>query len=254
MARRILTGFLQAAHVICNSGATRNDILNHHLFPPQRLTVIHSGVHPAMTSIPDAAADAAASRLLPPRAEGEILLLSVGTTIPRKRIDVLLRVFAAVRQEFPQARLVRVGGPFTEAQSQLARELGVEQDVLVMPFLERKVLASVFRRATLLLQTTESEGFGMPLAEGMACGCPVIASDLTVLREIGGAACTYCPVADVEAWKATVVRLLAERLAGGHGLAQWRQEALAQASQFTWAVNARSTTDVYREVLKRSES
>jgi len=165
-----------------------------------------------------------------------------------------LRVFAAVRQEFPQARLVRVGGPFTEAQSQLARELGVEQDVLVMPFLERKVLASVFRRATLLLQTTESEGFGMPLAEGMACGCPVIASDLTVLREIGGAACTYCPVADVEAWKATVVRLLAERLAGGHGLAQWRQEALAQASQFTWAVNARSTTDVYREVLERSES
>jgi len=163
-------------------------------------------------------------------------------------------VFAAVKQTFPKARLVRIGGPFTSAQSRLAADLGVAPDVLVMPFLERKVLASVYRRATLLLQPSESEGFGMPLTEAMACGCPVVASDLTVLREIGGSACTYCPVGDVNAWKGTVVRLLGERGAASNSLAPIREEALARASQFSWTANARGTAAVYREVLERSGS
>src|SRR5579883_212575 len=246
MAGRILAGFRRAAHVITNSEATRDQLLRYGLFPEERITVIHSGVHPVFTSLPDPAADIEADRLIGEVPSGGILLLSVGSTIPRKRMDVLLHVFAQVREEFPASRLLRVGGPFTNEQSQLARELDVERYISVLPFLTREVLAAVYRKANLLLQPSEAEGFGMPLAEAMACGCPVIASDLPALREVGGAACVYCPVGDVKAWTGAVGRELRERSSAYSR----REQALARASRYTWSENARRTVSVYQQVLR----
>jgi glycosyltransferase involved in cell wall biosynthesis len=253
MTRRILHGFLQAAHVICNSRATRSQLLHYRLFPEERITVIHSAVHPDFTSSPDAASDAEARRLLGPAWSGEIRLLSVASTIPRKRMDVLLRIFAAVRNEFPAARLLRVGGPFTEAQRQLARQLGVEPYVAELPFLTREVLAAVYRQATLLLQPSESEGFGLPIAEALACGCPVIASDLEALREVGGSVCEYCPVGDVDAWKHAVAQELRQvsQPDGGYAPSR-RQRAVLHASQYSGTENARQTIEVYRRVLEQA--
>ncbi len=250
MTGRILSGFLRAAHVICNSQATRDQLLHYGLFPANRITVIHSGVHPAFTPLGDPVADQEARRLLGAGAPGEIRLLSVGSTIPRKRIDVLLRVFAEVRKEFPSARLLRVGGPFTEPQQQLARSLGIEEQVLVLPFLTRPVLAAVYRQARLLLQPSEAEGFGMPLAEAMACGCPVVASDLAALREVGGTVCTYCAVGDVKALTNAIGRQLREQSEPGAPHFQYRRnQALAQAARYSWTENASRSVEVYRKVL-----
>ncbi len=253
MTGRILSGFRRAAHVICNSQATRDQLLHYRLFPATRLTVIHSGVHPAFTPLADPNADAEARRLLGPGAPDEIRLLSVGSTIPRKRMDVLLRVFAEVRKQFPSARLLRVGGPFTEPQQQLARGLGVEERVLVLPFITREVLAAVYRQASLLIQPSEAEGFGMPLGEAMACGLPVVATDLAALREVGGSACQYCPVGDVSAMAAAIGLLLRERsqLDSQHSESK-RQQALAQAARYSWTENASRTVEVYRQVLEQA--
>src|SRR5690242_12820499 len=178
MTQRILEGFRKAAHVIAVSGATRDEILRHGLVSPERVTVVHNGVHPSCSRLPDPAADDDAARLLPDDSGGAVWVLNVGSVAPRKRIDTLLRVFAAIRRNIPQARLVRVGGGFTPAQLHLARELNVENAVLVLPSLPRNILAAVYRRATLLLLPSEAEGFGLPLNEALACGCPVVASDI----------------------------------------------------------------------------
>jgi len=252
MTGRVLEGFRQAAHVICNSQATRHQLLHYRLLPAERITVIHNGVHPAFTPRPDPAAEEQVCRLLGAATPGEIRLLSVASTIPRKRMDVLLRIFAEVRKEFPSARLLRVGGPFTEAQTNLARDLGVEPYVSELPFLTTEVLAAVYRQATLLLQPSEAEGFGLPLAEAMACGCPVVASDLAVLREVGGSACVYCPVGDVRAWTSEIGRQLREPSGPKAGYSQSRrQQALAQAARYTWTENVNQTVAVYRRVLER---
>jgi glycosyltransferase involved in cell wall biosynthesis len=244
MAKRILNGFQRAAHVICVSQATRDLVLRYRLIPPDRLSVIHVGVDSAFTSLPDPAADAEASQLLGPGAEREIRLLSVGSTIPRKRIDILLRVFTAIREEFPTARLIRVGGPFTEPQLQLARELGLEKSISILPFVSTTVLASLYRKSDLLLLPSDAEGFGMPLTEALACGCQVLASDLDVFREVGGTVCTYRPVGDVGAWTSAAVHLL--RMENSE---LWRQQAREQAAHYSWEENARQTVQVYNRVL-----
>jgi glycosyltransferase involved in cell wall biosynthesis len=249
MTRRILEGFRQAAHVIAVSSATQEDLLRHGLFPPERITVVHNGVHPSCSPTADPAADAIAARLLP-RDDGDtVWLLNVGSTMPRKRLDVLLRVFSAIRQELPEARLVRVGGSFTRAQHQLAVQLGVDDAIVKLPFLERGVLAAVYRRAALLVHTAEAEGFGLPIIEAMACGCPVVASDIPVLREVGGSAATYCPVADVNAWTDAVRALLQERRREQSAWELRRDGALVQAARFSWAENARQTARIYQDVL-----
>ena len=112
MVERTLNGFLQCSHVICPSAFTRSQLLAHGLFPDDRVTVIPPGVDPVFFAGPNAT--------LAQPTDGQTYLLHVGSTIHRKRIDVLLRIFARVSQEFPNVVLLRVGGPFTAEQSQLA--------------------------------------------------------------------------------------------------------------------------------------
>jgi len=250
MTRRILDGFQQAAHVICNSAATRDQLLHYGLFPPDRLSVVHIGRSPVFSAQPDPVADADAVRLLGSNSPGEIRFLSVGSTIPRKRIDILLHVFAALHIEFPSARLIRVGGAFTESQRQLALELNVEPLISVVPFVDSRVLAAIYRRSDLLLQPSESEGFGMPLTEALACGCPVLASDIASLREVGEPVCEYCGVGDVAGWKAAAAAIIRAN-ANADRLASWRRAAADHAAQYSWEENARRTVEIYRRVMSR---
>jgi glycosyltransferase involved in cell wall biosynthesis len=248
MAQRILDGFRQAAHVICNSAATRDQILHYGLLPADRLTVIHVGLSPVFNMSADPEADREAASLFGPESPGEIRLLSVGSTIPRKRMDILLRVFAALRGDLPGARLIRVGGSFTEAQHGLARDLDLLDSISVLPFVTTPVLAAIYRRSALLLQPSESEGFGMPLTEALACGCPVLASDIASLREVGGSAIEYQPVGDVEAWKTAAVRILNAHADAGRS-AEFRRNAAQHAARYSWRENARETVQVYARVL-----
>jgi len=253
MAERTLDGFRRAAHVIAVSAATREKIIRHRIFTEEQVSVVHNGVHPSCSPVPDPEADAIAERLLP-NSENTTWLLNVGSTLPRKRLDVLLRVFAGVLRRIPGARLVRAGGGFTPEQLRLAAELKIDHALVILPFLERQTLAAVYRRAALLIHTAEAEGFGLPLVEAMACGCVVAATDLPVLHEVGGPAAVYCGLADLDAWTEMLVPLIHERHEQPEDWQIRRRFALAQAAHFSWAENARQTVRIYQKVLKNDHS
>jgi glycosyltransferase involved in cell wall biosynthesis len=251
LASRTLEGLQRAARVVCVSEATRRELLAHQLYRDDRVVVIPNGVHPSFSTEPDPLADAEARRLLGPSVESVDApnILHVGSTVGRKRVDVLLRVFAAVRVEFPRARLIRVGGPFTAGQNELVERLGLKDSVFVLPFVEREVLAALYRIASVLLQPSEREGFGLPVIEAMACGTPVVASDVPALREVGGDAALYCPIEDITAWAATVRGLLREQLEQPHLWSNRGAVARAQAAKYSWAEHARRMVALYQELL-----
>ncbi|MGA2411823.1 MAG: glycosyltransferase family 1 protein [Candidatus Binataceae bacterium] len=248
MIGRILDGFRKASVVVCDSRTIRDEILLHRLVPEDRLVVIPIGVHPACSEKSDPVADAEAERLLGSKSSGLPFILHVGSTVPRKRLDLLLRIFAAVRRGAGQVRLVRVGGEFTTAQRRLAEELGVLDDIAVMPFLSKEVLAALYRRAAVVLVTSEREGFGLPVIEAMACGTPVVASDLPALREVGGDAAVYLPVGEIESWADMVNSLLDERAERPEQWAVRREAATRWASGFTWAECVRRLSVLYAEL------
>jgi glycosyltransferase involved in cell wall biosynthesis len=249
MTARILGGFKKAAHVISVSAATRDAIMRHRLLPAERVTVISNGVHPSCSPLPDASADAELARLLPPDSTNAFWLLNVGSTLPRKRLDVLLQAFAAIRANLPHVRLLRVGGPLTPSQSQLARDAKIQDALVQLPSLNRDVLAAAYRRAHVLLHTADAEGFGLPVIEAMACGCPVIASDIPVLREVGGTTATYCPVGNIEAWRDAALNHLGELSQMPAAYQARRTSAIAQAGHFSWSKNAQQTAEIYDQVI-----
>jgi glycosyltransferase involved in cell wall biosynthesis len=249
MMSRTLSGFSQAARVTCDSNATRDELLANTLVAPERAVVVPNGVHPSCSPNTDPVADAETTRWLGEPNPDAVDILHVGSTIPRKRIDVLLQIFAELRKEFPGARLVRVGGPFTPEQMKLADELEIGDATIILPHLDRNLLAAVYRRAAVVLLPSEREGFGLPVAEAMACGTPVIASELPVLREVGGEAALYCPVGDISRWTETVTQLLIHREGRSQAWKDRRQAAIYQARGFSWAEYAKKMVALYQELL-----
>ncbi|HYL60707.1 MAG TPA: glycosyltransferase [Candidatus Acidoferrales bacterium] len=245
ISNTVLKGFRRAAMVTCVSRATRDAIVAQGLRPAATTVVIANGVDSAMSPERDASADGEAERILGRRDGDAIEIVHVGSTEPRKRIDLLLQVFAGISQKFPAARLIRVGGGLLPEHRRQASMLGIEHRIVTMPFLERKVLAAVYRRAAVVLLPSDAEGFALPVVEALACGRPVVASDIPVLREVGGDAVSCCRVGAVSAWIETTCALLAQ-----HQSREQVSARIAQAARFSWDINAAQTVDVYRAVAE----
>ena len=145
-------------------------------------------------------------------------------------------------------------GPFTAAQHALARELGLGDAIAVLPTLDRSTLASVYRRSALLLMPSEREGFGLPVLEAMACGTPVVVSDVPALREVGGYAAVYCPLDDVAAWHQAVTRLLDERAQQPAPWTLRREAGMRRAAAFSWSRYASDVAAIYARVATGSVS
>jgi len=249
MTRRILAGLRLASHVACDSEATRAALVSLAGFPADRLSVILNGADTGGQPDADAAADVEAARMLGPRRGVE--LLHVGSTIPRKRIDMLLDVFAGVRGARPEVRLTRVGGPFTAEQRIRARDIGVLDAIHVLPFVDRATLAAVYRRSALALLPSDREGFGLPVVEALACGTPMVASDIPALREVGSSAVTFCPVGAAAEWVETILRLLRERDSDAAAWRLRRTAGLARAADFSWSRYTEGVVARYRSIAGR---
>jgi glycosyltransferase involved in cell wall biosynthesis len=231
MTRRILTGLQRAAAITCDSEATRQELLSHGIVQPARTRVIRLGVDSIFSSDADPEADGEAERLLGPG----LHILHVGSTAPRKRLDVLIDALAGM----PEVTLIRVGGPLTDLQQRQATLHGVAGRIRTLPFVDRRLLAAVYRRAAVAVLPSEREGFGFPVVEALACGTPVVASDLPVLREVGGEHARYVPVGDADGLAAATLELAvrAQRV---------------QASVPRWESTAAQMTQLYLELAQGS--
>jgi glycosyltransferase involved in cell wall biosynthesis len=144
--------------------------------------------------------------------------------------------------------LVRVGGSLTAEQESLARDLGIRERVTVVPAIDDRTLAAVYRRAALVLLPSAREGFGLPIVEALACGTPVVASSLPVLREVGGDAVDYCGVEDGPSWVRAAVALIRERSARPDLRKARAERGIAWARRFSWARFADSLSAAYLDL------
>ncbi|SRR5579875_1038936 len=250
MTRIAMDGFQSACAVACDSAATRDEVLRHRLIPEDRLSINQNGIAPIFSLRPDPEADREAVQHLGAARTEVPEIVHVGSTIQRKRINVLLKIFAELRGELPSLRLVRVGGAFTSEQRELARTLKLPSDsIAVLPFLRPAVLAAIYRRAALTILPSSAEGFGFPVLESMACGTSVVASDLPVLREIGGTTTTYCAIDDISGWAATIGSLLREQRESPQRWSERSAVGAQWAKQYTWNAYAERATKLYRQLL-----
>jgi glycosyltransferase involved in cell wall biosynthesis len=241
MMRRVLRGLGKAAVVFHSTAAVGDRVRHLGLVDPARLVYAPYGTAAEFTPEP-ATADADQTA---PFIGDAPYLLHVGSCIARKRIDVLLELFAAVRRRQPELRLLQVGGTWTPPQQEQLGRLGLDAAVRQLRGLDRATLAALYRRARLVLLPSAAEGFGLPALEALACGACVVASDLPSLREVGGAAAVYVPVGDIAAWSDRILALLASPDQAPTPAAR-RQ----QAAKFSWTNHARIISEAYLGLVK----
>jgi glycosyltransferase involved in cell wall biosynthesis len=237
MARHILRGLGRAAVVFYLTSAIRAQMERFDLVDPARLVQVPNGVCPEFTPPNDG------TPLPWPEWAGRPYVLHVGRCIPRKRIDLLLEVFAAVHARRADVFLAQIGGEWTVPQRDQLRRLKLENVVVQKRGLGRRQLAQCYRQAALVLLPSETEGFGLPVIEALACGAPVLVSDIPVFREVGGNAVRYAPVGDVTAWTETVLQGLDHPDA-----ASLQASRLAWAGRYTWAAQAKTIIDTYHRL------
>jgi glycosyltransferase involved in cell wall biosynthesis len=229
MAKRIVRGLQRAAVVFHSTQSVRQEIERFGLVDPARLVQAPLGIAPEF-----------APRRMPPA--DPPFVLHVGSCIPRKRIDVLLTVFESLAGRFPELNLVQVGGEWSESQRDHLRRIDPNR-VRQVRGLSRDELAGLYSSAALVLLPSESEGFGLPLIEAIACGATVLASDLPVLREVAGDAAVYAPVGDTGAWTTAATELL-------QGCGAPSEEAKRQrAARYSWREHAATIAETYQRMF-----
>jgi glycosyltransferase involved in cell wall biosynthesis len=168
-------------------------------------------------------------------------LLFVGVLEARKGLDVLLE---ALRRMDPPVEVVLAGRPGWGTESvraELARQAGVRFEE--SPSDER--LAELYRRASALVYPSRMEGFGLPVAEAMASGCPVVASDLDCIREFAGDVPLYAPPGDAAALAAAI-----EQLRGDAAMRAAKSRAgVEQAQGLRWERVGERTAEAIEEAL-----
>lgn len=178
----------------------------------------------------------------------EPYVLAVGELMPRKGFDILLSAFArsarAVRDGY---RLVIVGprGIAAPRLDDLCGRLGLTSRVLFTGPVGDAELAGYYTAAAAVCVPSRAEGFGLPLLEAMAAGCPAVASDLPVLREVSGGHALFVPVGDEPAWALALERILSDEVLAR----ELRSKGKDWANRFTWDRAAAETVAVYEQAL-----
>jgi glycosyltransferase involved in cell wall biosynthesis len=243
MSRKILSGLQKAAVVFYTTNEVKREIERYQLVK-SRLVQAPLGASSEYRIMPGETA----KTNIPDQIGSKPFILHVGSCIPRKRIDILLEVFAGVRDRYPDLHLVKVGGEWAQSQQQQISQLGISKSIIHLLGLERQTIAALYQQAKAVLLTSEAEGFGLPVIEALACGAIVIASNIPVLQEVGGGSVVYCPIqdiSDISIWVQTVTQILANP-----SKAPIQDLRLAQAKKFSWSAHTQTIAQSYLELNK----
>jgi glycosyltransferase involved in cell wall biosynthesis len=234
----------RARYVITVSEWTKHDVVTLLGIDPARVEAIPLGVDPRFQPLPapEVHAFRQANHI------GAQTIFFLGSLEPRKNLPALIEAFHEVLATTPQAELIVGGGqgwkygPLFER----VRALGLESKVRFTGPIDAADLPRWYNACTAFAYPSLYEGFGLPALEAMACGTPVVTSNVTSLPEVVGDAAISVPPTDTHALAEGLSRVLADAALRS----SLREQGLRRAGGFTWQRTAERTLEVYFRTLK----
>jgi glycosyltransferase involved in cell wall biosynthesis len=234
----------RADAIIAISEHTRRDLVERLGAPAERIVVTPLAADPSLAPVTDSARrDAVRRRYRLP----ERFALFLGALEPRKNLPRLLEAYAgletAVRRD---VRLVVAGaaGWLNDRVHAQVEALGLAPAVHFAGYIETGDVAPLYSLADVLVYPSLYEGFGLPVLEAMACGTPVIASNVAALPEVAADAALLVDPGDVDSLRDALARVLDDA-----GLrADLARRGRARAEHFSWTRCARQTHALYRSL------
>jgi len=233
--------------IICVSQATKDDVLEYTDADAEKISVVHHGIDDLFRANESSERDISSFRAL--LGCETPFWLYVGRRLRYKNFGTMLHAWAEFEKRTGMGtQLVAIGPdvPLEECQIEFLIQQGLESDLHILCNVPDTLLAIAYRLATAFVFPSLFEGFGIPIIEAMACGTPVIASDIPVFHEVAGDAACYfdahCPVA------------LADRMQSVLN-EEVRRQCIAKGKErqihFSWDAASAAIANVYRSVTER---
>ena len=231
--------------VIAISEAAADELVQHYRIPRERIRIVPLGVHERWFKRPDDAvlqATLARHRLQPG------YVLHVGTLQPRKNLGTLVSAYESLPQALREARQLVLVGKYGWGAPDLGRrleDLKAGRRVVWLDYVSPDDLQALYYAAGMFAYPSLAEGFGLPLLEALACGLPVVASELPALRETAASHAHFVAPDRVDAIADAIIRVH-ESPADPSAVEQRRM----RARRYDWAVCANKTLAIYEEVRR----
>ncbi len=196
------------ATILADSEATRREALRLLALPAEKVEVLPPILNPCFRAGGDVRADEATARRL---GIDDLFVLAVGSLEPRKNLERLLDAWTALPDRFRSTHQLVVVAADGWRQRDIVRRIdGLEHtgSVVRVGRLNDDELAALYRRARALVFPSLAEGFGLPVAEAMACGAPVVTSNSSSLPEVAGGAAILVDPEDADEITAAIARVL----------------------------------------------
>ena len=236
----------RADRIIAVSKNTKQDLMRLCNVPEEKISVIYQGYNSEL--------------FRPAQIEHQLLadkfdlqpgyILYVGTIEPRKNLVSLLEAYGLLKQRGTKAPLVLCGPMGWKSESFMAtlRTLRATNSVRLLGYVDEQWLPLLYNGASCFVFPSLYEGFGLPVLEAMACGCPVVSSGVSAIPEVvGGAGLLLDDPRDENLLAEAVSRILEDQ----DLRAQLRAEGIKQASHFSWRKTARETLKIFTDLLER---
>jgi glycosyltransferase involved in cell wall biosynthesis len=229
--------------VITISENTKKDIVKYLKYPKEKIKRIYLGVDERFKPLEKTDNVLNKYNIISP------YILYVGTLQPRKNITLFIKAFYKLKRNGIEHKLVVAGGKGWKYKEiyKTINKLKLQKEVIFTGYVEDDDLPYLYNAADLFIYPSLYEGFGLPLLEAMACGCPVITSNTSSLPEVVGDAGIMIDPYNVDA----LVGAMREVLSNDNLRENMIKRGLERAKMFSWEKTARETLKVYKEVMEK---
>ncbi|WP_207535788.1 glycosyltransferase family 4 protein [Desertivirga arenae] len=222
-----------ASHLIAISQSTKKDLQDYYQIPQEKITVIHHGYQPLANNETGNA-----------NSYGDYILFVGDRTSYKNFINFLYGVEEIV-QRYPEIKIICAGGEsFKSVELEIIIKLGLTEKIKQFKVNDLE-LNSLYKNALIYVNPSLYEGFGLPILEALAVGCPAVLSDTSCFREVGGEAALYFNPYDPGSIKDTIITALFNK--------QMRDELVknagAQLAKFPMDKCMDRTKAVYKQVM-----
>ncbi|MCR4667600.1 MAG: glycosyltransferase family 4 protein, partial [Desulfovibrio sp.] len=235
----------RADRIITVSNAVRNELLSLFSLPEEKVETIPNGVdHAIFSPVPLNDCLDMRSRLHVP----EHFILHVGSLSPRKNPETLLTAISLLPKTLRRHYPLVLAGVEETTHPDLLNRLAAMPFVRLLSHVSDPDLSKLYNTADLMVHPSLYEGFGLPVLEAMACGCPVLTSTDPALLETGGGAASHVDARDAEGMALKIRNLLEdERLREEKSV-----DGLKEASRFSWHASAKRHLDLFWKLCRSS--